>query len=255
MINSISEQGRLQRLYTQNIDCLEIQLPYLQTEIPLTFKQPYPKTIQLHGNVNLLSCSKCSYIRELDDDYLKSKQFGERTLIRTCPECEEMNQVRKIAGKRQQSSGILRPRIVLYNEFHPDGEVIGNITESDLKSKPDCLIISGTTLKIPGVRRLVKEMAKVVHSRNGYIIWVNLDEPSQTIVDYVEYFDLIVVGDCQLVPGLVSLYDLTVVNAPKKKKRAKKQATPKSVKKSCKGESGATVKKESPTTLKKKLTA
>lgn len=208
MIDNLSNQGRLLRLYTQNIDCLDIQLPNLKTEIPLSFnKNSNPKTVQLHGNINLLNCSKCNYINELNDDYFKNRKFGESRLIRTCPSCEEMNSVRKIAGKRIQNNGILRPRIVLYNEFHPDGEIIGTITEKDLKSKPDCLIISGTTLKIPGVRRLVKEMSKVVHSNKGFVIWINIDEPPQNIIDYVDYFDLIIVGDCQLIPGLVKLYD------------------------------------------------
>ena len=62
-------------------------------------------------------------------------------------------------------------------------------------------------MKIPGVRRLVKEMAKVVHANNGYVIWINIDEPPQSVIDYVEYFDLVVVGDCQLIPGLVRLFD------------------------------------------------
>lgn len=208
MIDELSNQGRLLRLYTQNIDCLDIELPHLKTEIPLTFdKNSNPKAVQLHGNVKLLNCSKCNYISELNQEYFKSRKFGESRLIRSCPACEEMNLVREIAGKRLQNSGILRPRIVLYNEFHPDGEIIGTITEKDLKSKPDCLIVTGTTLKIPGVRRLVKEMAKVVHSNKGYVIWMNIDEPPKNVIDYVDYFDLIVVGDCQMIPGLVKLYD------------------------------------------------
>lgn len=208
MINDISKQGRLLRLYTQNIDCLDSELSHLKTEIPLSFdRNSNPKTVQLHGSVKLLNCSKCSHISELNSEYFENKRFGEGKLIRSCPNCEELNVIRQIAGKRTQNIGILRPRIVLYNEFHPDGEVIGTITEKDLRSKPDCLIITGTTLKIPGVRRLVKEMSKVVHANNGYVIWINIDEPSQSIIDYVDYFDLIIVGDCQLVPGLVKLYD------------------------------------------------
>ena len=222
MIDELSKQGRLLRLYTQNIDCLDIELPHLKTEIPLTFnKNSNPKAVQLHGNVKLLNCSKCNYISELNQEYFKNRKFGESRLIRSCPACEEMNIVRQIAGKRIQNSGILRPRIVLYNEFHPDGEIIGTITEKDLKSKPDCLIVTGTTLKIPGVRRLVKEMAKVVHSNKGYVIWMNIDEPPKNVVDYVDYFDLIVVGDCQMIPALVKLYDHIYTDKKKVNSKAK----------------------------------
>lgn len=218
MIDKISEQGRLLRLYTQNIDCLDVQLPHLKTKIPLTFHKPYPKCIQLHGNIQLMNCSKCRYITPLNETFFKKAPNTEgRRLIVRCPECQEMNKVRDIAGKRLQNEGILRPRIVLYNEFHPDGEIIGSITESDIKSRPDCLIVTGTTLKIPGVRRLVKEMARSVHANKGYVIWVNIDPPTQSIVDYVEYFDLLVIGSCQMVPGLVSLYDY--VYKPKKRRR------------------------------------
>ncbi|ODV84223.1 hypothetical protein CANARDRAFT_29379 [[Candida] arabinofermentans NRRL YB-2248] len=229
MLDGISSQGRMQRLYTQNIDCLDVQLPSLQTEVPLTFKMPFPKAIQLHGNIKLINCSKCNYIAELEEDFFTKKESlsESQKLIKNCPECEELNEVRLIAGKRTQSAGILRPRIVLYNEFHPDGEIIGNITESDLKSKPDCLVVVGTTLKIPGVRRLVKEMSKVVHSNKGCIIWINLEEPTQSIVDYVEYFDLIVSGNCQLVPDFITLYDHQYAQ---KKTTTKKAVLPKTKK-------------------------
>lgn len=226
MINDVSKQGRLLRLYTQNIDCLDTQLPDLGTKIPLSFnKQETPKTIQLHGSISLLNCSKCNYISELSKEY-----FNQGRLIRSCPSCEEMNTVRMVAGKRTQNVGILRPRIVLYNEFHPDGEVIGTITEKDLKSKPDCLIVSGTTLKIPGVRRLVKEMSRAVHSNKGYVIWMNIDEPPQNILDYVDYFDLVIIGDCQVIPGLVKLYDYTKNLQESKKGRSNVSNTSKSKK-------------------------
>ncbi|KAG7700583.1 hypothetical protein KL929_001748 [Ogataea haglerorum] len=214
LLDKISQEGRLLRLYTQNIDCLDTQLPHLETKVPLNFEKPYPKTIQLHGNIKLLNCSKCHHVKELDESY-----FNENSkLIRNCPECEELNAVRAIAGRRVQSGGVLRPRIVLYNEFHPDGEIIGNITESDLKNRPDCLLVVGTTLKIPGVRRLVKEMAKVVHSKNGSVIWINIEEPTQSIVDYVEHFDLIVTGSCQDIPALLDAFQ----DLKPKKKQSKK---------------------------------
>jgi len=217
MIDKISEQGRLLRLYTQNIDCLDIQLPHLKTKIPLTFHKPFPKSIQLHGNIKLMNCSKCRYITPLNKNFFeKAPNVQGRKLIVRCPECQEMNRIRDIVGKRLQNEGILRPRIVLYNEFHPDGEIIGSITESDIKSRPDCLVVTGTTLKIPGVRRLVKEMARSVHANKGCVIWVNIDPPTQSIVDYVEYFDLLVIGSCQMVPALVSLYDY--VYKPKRRR-------------------------------------
>ena len=60
--------------------------------------------------------------------------------------------------------GKLRPAIVLYDEPHPLGDDIGSIETTDLSRKPDLLIIMGTSLKVYGLKKLVKEFAKVVHS-------------------------------------------------------------------------------------------
>ena len=59
---------------------------------------------------------------------------------------------RAVAGKRSQGIGKLRPRLVLYNEGNPDAEAIGSVSEADLLSRPDGLVVVGTSLKIPGVK-------------------------------------------------------------------------------------------------------
>lgn len=211
LLDDISSEGRLLRHYTQNIDCLESKLEHLQTKVPIKQNPPYPPTIQLHGTIKYMYCSKCRWNSEIQTDLFQTDETPE------CPECVELDEVRRLAGKRSQGIGRLRPRIVLYNEFHPDGEQIGQISSSDLKSKPDCLIIAGTSLKIPGVRRLVKELAKSVHATKGCVIWVNKEEPSMSIVDYVENIDLIVTGDCQDISSIVKSYDLQLKTKTKKK--------------------------------------
>lgn len=61
--------------------------------------------------------------------------------------------------------------MVLYGEEHPRGEDIGRVVEADLKGKrremggegrADLLIVVGTSLSIPGTKRLVQEFGKVV---------------------------------------------------------------------------------------------
>ncbi|CAG8676737.1 25855_t:CDS:2, partial [Gigaspora margarita] len=49
---------------------------------------------------------------------------------------------------------------------------IGQIAAHD-QNKADCLIIMGTSLRIPGVKFLIKDFAKAVHKRKGYVILVN----------------------------------------------------------------------------------
>ncbi|EEY18334.1 conserved hypothetical protein [Verticillium alfalfae VaMs.102] len=63
-----------------------------------------------------------------------------------------------------------------------------------LKSRPDAVIVVGTSLKIPGVRRLVKELCQATRNkRGGFTAWINLDsEPQHN--DFKDCWDLVVRG-------------------------------------------------------------
>ena len=105
---------RIQRVYTQNIDSLENRFSSLSTKIPLPLKAPWPKTIQLHGDLRYAVCSKCGWIGSLEPSQLSStSEMG-------CMECRVADDVRQVVGKRCQGVGIIRPRVVLYNELNPD---------------------------------------------------------------------------------------------------------------------------------------
>lgn len=56
---------------------------------------------------------------------------------------------------------------MLYDEPHPLGDDIGSIQSADLARKPDMLIIMGTSLKVHGFKKLVKEFAKAVHDSSS----------------------------------------------------------------------------------------
>jgi len=75
--------------------------------------------------------------------------------------------------------GTLRPAIVLYDEPHPLGDDIGELQSYDLTRSPDLLLIMGTSLKVHGLKRLVKEFAKVVHAKKGLVVFVNATPPSK----------------------------------------------------------------------------
>ncbi|KAH3685345.1 hypothetical protein WICPIJ_003697 [Wickerhamomyces pijperi] len=200
LINQIGSEGRLLRHYTQNIDCLESKLPHLQTKVPLPHTGPYPATIQLHGSVNSMYCVKCHWEAPYDPSLFTTNEAPH------CPTCADTQRQRGEKNLRERSVGRLRPRIVLYEEFHPEGEKIGKVSEQDIRAKPDCLLIVGTTLKIPGVKILVRELARVVSSMGGCVIWVNQDQPKVDVVDYIEWLDLIVTGDCQVLGDVVQNY-------------------------------------------------
>ena len=52
---------------------------------------------------------------------------------------------------------------MLYDEPHPRGDDIGTIQTSDIGRKPDMLIVMGTSLKVHGFKKLVRDFAKAVH--------------------------------------------------------------------------------------------
>ena len=80
--------------------------------------------------------------------------------------------------------GNLRPAIVLYDEAHPLGDDIATIQTNDLSKRPDLLIIMGTSLKVHGLKKLVKEFAKAVKqgssasTMNPKVIFVNKTAPA-----------------------------------------------------------------------------
>ncbi|RYP28859.1 hypothetical protein DL767_007017 [Monosporascus sp. MG133] len=200
LIASLAKEGRLLRLYSQNVDGLDTSMPPLATEVPLKTKGPWPKTIQLHGGLAKMVCSKCSEISDFDGSLFEGPEAP------LCKACEETDNVRTShAGKRSHGIGRLRPRMVLYNEFNPDEEAIANVVKADLRARPDAIIVVGTSMKIPGVRNMVKDMCQVTRKRkDGITAWINLDsEPSGS--DLKDCWDLVVQGRSDEVATLVAL--------------------------------------------------
>ncbi|KAF2866787.1 DHS-like NAD/FAD-binding domain-containing protein [Massariosphaeria phaeospora] len=190
LLATLAHEGRLLRLYTQNVDGIDTSLEPLQTQVPLPKRAPWPKTVQLHGGLDHMVCSKCHTLSDLD-----AQKFN-GPVPPACPECAENDVVRQLAERRSHGIGRLRPRMVLYNEHNPDDEAIGSCANSDLRTRPDAIIVVGTTLKVPGVRRIAREMCAVVRDRrDGVAIWINND-PEPLGKDLANSWDLIVKGPC-----------------------------------------------------------
>lgn len=190
MLATLAEEGRLLRLYSQNVDGIDTSLEPLATKVPLNNKGPWPKTIQLHGGLAKMVCSKCGHLQDFDGTLFEGPDAPD------CENCVEIDSVRIAAGSRRHGIGRMRPRMVLYNEYNPDEEAIGAVSAADLKKVADAVIVVGTSLKIPGIRRLVKEMCSTTRDRkNGFTAWINLDgEPGGP--EFKDCWDLIVRGEC-----------------------------------------------------------
>ncbi|KAM3514083.1 hypothetical protein MY11210_002295 [Beauveria gryllotalpidicola] len=200
MLASLAQEGRLLRLYSQNIDCLDTQMKPLETNVPLNPKGPWPKTIQLHGGLQHMVCTKCSELSPLKAELFNGPEPP------LCAACTEQDSIRTIyGGKRSHGIGRLRPRFVLYNEYNPDEEAIGNVSSADLRTRPDAVIVVGTTLKVPGTRRLVKELCQVTRGRkDGFTAWINLS-PEPKGIDLKDCWDMVVQSECDTVARLTAL--------------------------------------------------
>ncbi|KAI1769446.1 DHS-like NAD/FAD-binding domain-containing protein [Hypoxylon sp. FL1150] len=200
LIASLAKEGRLLRLYTQNVDGIDTSMPPLATNVPLNVKGPWPKTVQLHGGLGKMVCSKCSEISDFDGSLFEGPEAP------LCKGCVETDNVRTShAGKRSHGIGRLRPRMVLYNEYNPDEESIANVVRADIRARPDAIVVVGTSMKIPGVRNMVKDMCRVTRERkDGVTAWINLD-PEPTGADLKNCWDLVVQGKCDDVASLVHL--------------------------------------------------
>lgn len=175
-LQNMQEDGRILRLYTQNIDDLEAAANL--------------EAVQLHGTMAKVKCTLCTSSYDFTEQHEKAFRSGEPPL---CPDCENKGVIREAAGKRQLAMGTLRPSIVLYNEDHPDSEKIGKIQCSDIKRRPDMLIVLGTSLKIPGLKKFVKLAARAVRdSKYGCTVLVNKTSPTK---EWDAVFDYQILGD------------------------------------------------------------
>ena len=202
LLAELGREGRLLRLYTQNVDGIDVSLPGLDTSVPLSAKGPWPKTVQLHGGLEKMVCSKCAALSDFEPALFNGPEPP------PCEACQATDRQRtEGAGKRSHGVGRLRPRIVLYNEHNPDADAIGAVSAADLRARPDALLVVGTSMKIPGVRRLARELCGVVRGRrDGLTVWCNQDPPPPG-KDFEDCWDLVVKGPCDEVARQYQLKD------------------------------------------------
>ena len=140
-------------------------------EAPTSLPSPpmkTPKCIPLHGTLQLVHCVTCAYLSPLRN-HIDSLVSGTPPL---CPQCIALEEMRQLVGKRSRGVGKLRPSIVLYNEDHRDGEAIGDVVRKDLmgcsrgrgRAGADLLLVVGTSLRVPGTKRIVREFSKAIRS-------------------------------------------------------------------------------------------
>ena len=195
----LARERRLLRLYTQNIDDLDTRLAPLETARPLPHSAPWPKTIQLHGSLGIAVCATCHTTTILEPSLFQGPSAPD------CQTCKESETVPKVSGRymlRSRGVGRLRPRITLYNERAFDSEAIGQVMAHDLRQRPDAVVVVGTSLRIPDVKKFVKDACAVVRQRrNGLTAWINLNAAP---ADVKGLFDI----QCQIASDTVAGFGL-----------------------------------------------
>ncbi|KAJ4409449.1 NAD-dependent deacetylase hst3 [Gnomoniopsis sp. IMI 355080] len=146
----------------------------------------------LHGSLRALRCFQCGCVTDWDDGRELQTMSGQQP---PCPRCEDATVARQERGKRALGVGKLRPDIVLYGEDHPESQQISSIIQHDISLAPDMLIIMGTSLKVHGLKTVVREFAKTVHNRkDGKVIFVNYTKPAESV--WADIIDFWVEMDC-----------------------------------------------------------
>lgn len=139
----------------------------------------------LHGSLESLRCFRCRRVCEWEGGREAQTLTGHQP---ECPHCAGATAAREERGKRALGVGKLRPDIVLYGEEHPDAHLISPVVTHDLGLGPDLMLILGTSLKVHGLKVLVRQFAKAVHSRGGKVVFVNFTRPSESswgdVIDY-----------------------------------------------------------------------
>jgi NAD-dependent SIR2 family protein deacetylase len=184
LLRALLCHGILGRVYTQNIDDLELKAG-------LTSTGKNPNCVQLHGSVMKVQCTQCSFSEHIYHHF-SSLSAGK---LPGCSKCEAWIEQRKAEGKQiSTKGGLLRPAILLYGESHPTPDHIADLQALD-GSKGDNLLVVGTSLKTFGSLRLIKAISSALRGagREG-VYYMDLESPPAS---QCKVFDHILRTDCQ----------------------------------------------------------
>ncbi|KAM0686900.1 NAD-dependent deacetylase hst3 [Conglomerata obtusa] len=175
--NKFKKYQKKMRIYTQNIDMLEEKSGCIVTEKTNT------ELVYLHGNLQHLICVYCGYRIDYTDKENEIFKLGEDV---SCIRCVEENKKRGASGRREMKTGYLHTNIIHYEQPHNDAYRIGKLFEKDLDV--DLFIVVGTSLKVYGVKDLVKRGLRNCINNNGRSVFVNLEDPNKEFKGLFDYF-------------------------------------------------------------------
>lgn len=180
----LHRKGVLRRVYTQNIDTLEIEA-----------QLPPEKYVACHGNFHTATCIRCGHT--YSQEWMESKVFeSDEVVIPRCVKCR---------------AGVVKPDITFFGENLPD-RFVRCLTQD--VPRCDLLLVMGTSLQVYPVAGLVDMVApsvprvlfnrEPVHLARSFLACdaSDAEEPAH-VVDTGFWFklpqnyrDVFVAGDC-----------------------------------------------------------
>jgi NAD+-dependent protein deacetylase SIR2 len=168
------------RIYTQNIDGLEEKAGMGKRG----------RVVYLHGTMAMLACERCRHRAEYTLE--RNREIAEGRDVQ-CPACIKREEERAQMGKRLRGVGRLSPDIVLYGGYNSEETEIARKVKSDMDLS--VLVAMGTSLRVYGVKQMVREMSRGVRTSGGLSIYVGRELPQKSME---KCFDLYFSGECDM---------------------------------------------------------
>lgn len=149
-VRKLETQGKLLRMYSQNIDTLEQ-------------KAGIQRVIQCHGSFATATCTdpRCGY--HTSGESIRADILAKR--VPSCPRCDERRERERAMAKRRKTEsddedddlayGIMKPDITFFGEKLPDAFEQSVWADRD---QVDLILVMGTSLKVAPVADLLSHL-------------------------------------------------------------------------------------------------
>lgn len=183
----LEEKKMLRRIYTQNIDGLEVKAGVSPK-----------KVVYAHGSLSSSTCCSCGL--KVDTDSIRDE-----VMTGHIPRCKAMLLKKRKKGNEtpHMCNGILKPDITFFGEKLCDK--VGRCLESD-RTKADALIVIGTSLSVSPMNTVIKflkpNIPRILINRNIVVPKnINHENNGSSDEDEVDHrngyiFDAVLLGFC-----------------------------------------------------------
>jgi len=183
LLVSLNYRHTLLRIYTQNINSLELKAG-LSNCSAYGIHDQNVVCVSLHGHLHQMCCQSCSSTFSLD-------AFHGTLTAWELPRCDHL-QLRD-----RKTASFLRTDIILYGEDRPLAEEIADLQKKDVISV-DLLLVVGTSMKVDGTQAIIRAFTQSLRQKQGMMQVIYLNTELSSPQKWAEAFDFWVSGDCQL---------------------------------------------------------